>query len=221
MLLRVTSLCLALLVCTPILAAHPVTAGIAVQFEGADVNWRYPNTTIRNTRLNSAAVSWYEDLGASFLGGMHIGYMEGTQADNPVPAARVMTGKWLDLDFQYAALDKSVLGLIFSLNYRYAELNGAQDLQMASWRWHTGTVGTTLRLGPSQGVFFTLGLTYQALNGEEVLTGPLTQVEKYKGNQHLGRHLGLHLALDHTGRISIEMRSGSERGGRVTFGRWF
>lgn len=219
--LHTLSLCLIALAFTPNLAAHPVTAGIAVQFEGTDVDWRYSDASVRSTHLNTASVSWYEDLGNHFVGGMHIGYMEGTQADNPIPAARVMTGKWLDLDFQYFVFDKPTVGLMLSLNYRYAEINGTQDTQIASWRWHRGTLGTTLRLGPTQGIYLILGLTDQAISGEEVLTGPTIQVEKFKANQHVGTHLGLNLSLDHTGRISIEMQSGAERGGRVTFGRWF
>jgi hypothetical protein len=218
---RIIYIFLLFLASTANLAAQPATAGIAVRLEGIDMDWRYADASIRTTRLNSAAVGWYDVLSTNFLGGMYLGYSEGTQGDNPVPAARVMTGKWLEFDFQYVIIEQPTVGLNFSLNYRYTEMNGALDVQLASWRWHQGSLGTTLRFGAARGVNFTLGLSHQALDGEEVLTGYLAQVEKFKANQHLVTQLGLNIGLDHTGRISIEMQSGFMRGGRVTFGRWF
>jgi hypothetical protein len=210
-----------LLASTSSLAAQPTTAGIAVRLEGVDMDWRYADASLRSTRLNSAAVGWYDVLGANFLGGMYLGYVEGTQGDNPVPAARVMTGKWLEIDFQYLLINQPTVGLNISLDYRYTEMNGTMDTQLASWRWHQGSLGTTLRLGPARGVNFTLGLAHQAIDGEQILTGPLTQVENFTANKHLATQIGLNIGLDHTGRISIEMHTGVERGGRVTFGRWF
>lgn len=198
---------------------NPMLVGLHLQ--GEETDWRYADGSVRRTRLNSAYISWQERFGKSVSGGAAIGYTEGTQADNPVPEARLTSGNWLDLNLQYTLIEQPQFGANLSFAYRYTDLAIETTTQMANWRWHLGRLGAEIWLDLGPNLRTTLGTSYHALSGQEVLNGSINQVTDFKQDQSLGGHIGLQLALDRTGSVSIEIHGGSYRGGKLSFARWF
>lgn len=198
---------------------NPFEVGLHLQ--GEDTDWRYADGTIRRTRLNSVYWSWQERFSKSMNGGAAIGYTEGTQADNPVPDARYTSGNWLEINLQYFLVDQPLIGANLSFAYRYTDLAIETTTQKANWRWHRGRLGAELSLGWTPTLHTTLGASYVALDGQEILSGTLTQITNFKQDQTLGGYLGFQLALDRAGSVSIEIQGGSYRGGKLSFARWF
>ncbi|MBI3561083.1 MAG: hypothetical protein HY080_05135 [Gammaproteobacteria bacterium] len=202
-------------------APPPPPIGIALKLESFDSDWRYDNNSVRRTQINSAALGWYEQLSRDFSGNVYLGYLEGTQVQNPITAAQITSGKWLGLEVDYQVVTMPSVGVELAMAYQYSVSERKLLDQDAQWRWYHGSLGLNVRLGPQHSHHMTLGVATHRIDGEEVLTGLVNQVENFKTDQRLGGKIELNIALDPTGRISIEIQSGYKRGGGVTFGRFF
>jgi hypothetical protein len=204
----------------PVLAAEPTSFAIALMLEGYDLGLRYP-TQVQQTQLNAITLRWHERISPRIHGGILLGTVDGTQSENPVPVARVTTGNYLGINLYFAMLQSPRFDLGMNLDYRYYDLAATTEPQNAKWRWHQGSVGLDGRLGLSDRVNVVFGLSANALSGEEVLTGTITQVTPFSADHSPGARLGLRLDTDPTGYIGLEMQSGFAQGGRIFFERWF
>lgn len=194
--------------------------GVALLLEGYEIDLRYPSQELP-TQLNAIALRWNEQLSAHTYGGILLGAVDGTQGDNPVPAARVTTGNYLAINLFFAYLQSPRFDLGLTLDYRYFDLEGSADTQRAQWRWHQGSISLDSRFGLTPQVSVVVGLSATGVTGEEVLTGPISQVTDFKADRSAGGRVGLRFTVDPQANIGIDMLSGVSQGGRLYFEKWF
>lgn len=201
-------------------AAAQSNFGIALVLEGYELDLHYPTQALP-TQLNAISLRWNEKLSDHIHGGILLGIVDGTQGNNPVPAARVTTGNYLGINLFFAYIQNTRLSLGLNLDYRYFDLVGTADTQNAKWRWHQGSISLDGRLGLTDAVSAVFGLSANGLAGEEVLTGPISQVTDFDAEHSVGARIGLLFDVAPQGHIGLEMQSGFSHGGRLYFERWF
>ena len=175
----------------------------------------------RDTRFDFIEVRWYERLLSHLDGGVTLGYLDVSQAANPLPAAQSTSGQFLEVGLRAYVYQSDFLELVSDIRYRYSSTSGSLSGQDIDWSWHQGSIGLQTALLIASRVRFTAGISATTIDGEQTATGPVTQITDFGEEKSLSAHAGARLTLDHTGHVGIEISSGSLRGGRIYFQRWF
>ena len=192
----------------------------ALDIERSKSDWHYTTSRLR-TKQSLLGISWEEALASRLKGGLRIGYLDLSQPDNPIPAAQVTTGYYAGLNLSILLLTTDTFETTFDLDYSYRNSRGTQNSQTAEFVWYQSEAGLNLSWQFLQQTYLTLGGHYHVTDGEQRLSGTLTQTTVFEQDQHSGYQAGLAYQVDRSGTIGASWLGGNRDGVRIYFNRVF
>ncbi len=193
---------------------------VAVTIANTNIDLEFASTT-RDTRFESIEIRWYESLLSHLDGGVALGYLDTSQASNPITAGQTTTGEYLEIGLRTYYYRGDFLTLSSDFIYRYSQTSSQQPGQNIDWQWHQGTVSLQAGMHLSEHFALSLGVSGTKIDGEERASGNISQIIDFEEKKSVSGHLGGQIILDQTGYIGIKIAAGSLRGGRIYFQRWF
>jgi hypothetical protein len=198
----------------------PAVSDFALFIQYTDMDWAYPATIQQTTTTRLLAV-WHENFSPSFKGGLRLGYLDHTQASNPLPSAQNSTGYSLGFDIHALLLEQRMLHLGLAFAYDYQSTQGNSPDQISDFVWHTGTVGVDMILAPAAQFSVLAGVNLTYLDGEQRVSGNLSQIIPFNEDEPVGYYAGLNLRTDATGSIGLKWYGGTIQGIEFVFRREF
>lgn len=183
----------------------------------ADLN--YPGITHRTT-LSTLGIDWFEYFNPHFHAGLEAGYLELSQASNPVISAQSSDGRYLGLILRFLPFQFERLSLQLDLGYRYYESVRQLTGQESNYTWYQTSLSAQLNLRLSETLQLALAQDYAEVDGEQQDTGTITQTVLFDA-EHTSQRLGLDIQVDSNGHIGLEWQGGDRSGGRLYFRRKF
>lgn len=191
-----------------------------LHLQSVDSDWRY-NKATRRTRINRAGVGWSETLGPRLSGGLMLGYLDLSQADNPVDTAKLGSGYYGGLHFDIKFIENHHLHLKLKLSLLYNNSqNQTANLHIENL-WIQTEENLLAKIPLNKQLTFRLGLNRYQLRGEQRSHGSLTSVSNFHQDQSIGYSVGLDVLVDYDASIGFDWSGGSRQGGRLYFRRLF
>ena len=214
-------LVLAYLFCTPSWANYdPTVSDFALFIHHTDMDWAYPTANRQTTTTRLLAV-WHENFSPSLKGGLRLAYLDLSQASNPLPSAQNSTGYSLGFDIHALLLDRRLLHLGLVFTYDYQSTQGNSPDQTSDFVWHTGGAGIDMIIAPAAQFSALAGTSLTYIDGEQRISGNLSQIIPFSEDEPLGYYAGLALKTDATGSIELKWYDGTMEGVEFVFRREF
>jgi len=201
-------------------ASNTAPLEFSMTAEHQDSQFKF-NTINYKTRLDTLGVNWYEIFTPYFHAGLEAGYIEMSQLDNPVAAARYTSGQYAGFLLRILPVTLTHFQLTFDVNYRYNKTQASTSAQNSTFIWHDTSVATKALISPFQHISFYGAVEYDFLTGEQNDSGALPQIKPFKQSQEVSYRAGVNFVVDYTGTITIESISGYKKGARILFSRRF
>jgi hypothetical protein len=203
-------------------AAQP---GSGIAFNGHAVshkiNWGYSQGTIRETKVSRLGIGWSEQLAPYLSGGIQAGYLDISQASNPIEAGKVLDGHYFGINLKTTPVDLELLQLQFNLDYIYNSAESVTTDQTVEFVWHNTVLTTQLDLNLLSRLTLILGGKLSWVDGEERTTGNTTQVISFSEKERGGYYAGFDFATDPSGNITLLWEGGTQSGISIFFRRRF
>lgn len=184
-------------------------------------HWDYQNNSQRETKVTRLGIGWEEPLTSYLSAGINAGYLDISQATNPIDEGKVTTGHYLGLFFHALPLNQEYVQLHFNLQYTYNAADTAANTQTVEYRWHNTLLSTQLDIKLLHRLKLLIGGKLSWIDGEERSTGTTTQVLSFNEKQNGGYYAGFNLATDASGHVSLIWESGLQKGVHLIFSRRF
>ena len=221
--LNYTGLCLfiGLVLFRPAWANYdPEVSDFVLFIEHSDTDWVYPAVTVETTTTRLLAV-WHESFGQSLKGGLRLAYLDISQATNPLPSGKNATGYGLGIDLHAGLLDRRMLQLDLRFAYDYQSTYGKSTDQTSDFIWHTAEASLDIIVVPASRLSFLTGVSLTWLEGEQRVSGNISQIIPFNEDEPFGYYAGLNLKTDATGSIGLKYYGGMRQGGELIFRRRF
>lgn len=193
---------------------------------GLRLDWSQYDTTLtmgginRDTRIDHVALVLNEPSWQRFYGGLRLGYVDVSQADNPALAGFDLNGNSLGLRLGAFLIQNDRVKVFVQGDFDYLYAEDEEDEQKAEFDW----TETTLQIGASVklGLFrLSAGAYRYNLDGEQTLSGATDSTTRFGEEESTGATAGIEFQVDPTGYIGIHTESGARDGTRITFIREF
>ncbi len=171
--------------------------------------------------IDQLGINWYEHFSHYFHAGLEVGYIEMTQANNPVISAQYTSGQFAGLLLRFTPVKKTNFSLLLDLNYRYNRTEGNSNSQQTQFSWDETTLSAEFQYRPGNTVGLYAAAEYLKLSGEQRDSGTITQLQDFSEKEQQGYRFGLQLVPYQGGIIGLERFSGYRNGGRIYFRRQF
>ena len=190
-------------------------------YQSYKTDWLYPNNSTQRTSISHLGIGWTEALSEYLNGGLKAGYLDITQANNPISTARITTGHYLGIHLNGIPISNEWFMLTMGIGYTYNKAEKQDTNQSIEMIWHQTVlnVQTAFQLMPR--LTFTIGGKLGWVDGEERATGTITQVRSFEQNKIEGYYAGINFATDITGSIGVSWEGGTQEGISVYFRRQF
>jgi len=183
-------------------------------------DWRYDNARYR-TRISRAGFGWSETLGPYLSGGLSLGYLDLSQADNPLDTAKLSSGYYGGLQLEGQIIETRYLKLKLNLSFLYNDTQNQDASQKLTNVWTQTEIKLLARIPVSERLSLRLDLNSYRLRGEQRNSGSVSSIDNFTHDQSMGYSAGLDVAVDRNGSIGFDWSGGSREGGRVYFQRLF
>ncbi|MFP3873483.1 MAG: hypothetical protein ACLFQT_00735 [Thiohalophilus sp.] len=193
---------------------------MSLQIEHNETRWQYADETL-TSKSSILGIQLQETLAPRLRGRLHAGYLDLSQPDNTLAAARVTTGYYTGIELALLVLDTSRLRLELSSGYRYQNTEGHTDNTDISLVWHDtyAQLGMALPLSERLELQATGGTS--RTSGEQRLSGETDQLLTFDEKEQRYYAAGLSYRVDRTGYLSISWLGGNRDGFRLGFHRGF
>lgn len=191
---------------------------IATHIQSARIDLAYPADEVRKTEFNSLILRWEEPLSPWLDGQIDIGVLDVTQSSNPITEGQSTEGQTLALGLRFHLYESRALKLNTDLGYQYARTRNSQSGLGVELRWQQVDAAFVANIHLFRYSYLVLTAGAVAIDGKEIDSGATLE---FDANQHFFGSAGVLLGLDQNGHIGIEVSSGTIRGGRIYFQRWF
>ena len=192
---------------------------LSIQDQTSDI--KLGSSTVYKTRTNQLGINWYEPFNHYFHGGLEIGYLEMTQADNPLASAQFTSGEYAGLLLRFFPVVTDTLSLSLNLNYRYSQTRGSSTDQETEFAWYSTKLGTELEYRPTSQLGLILATELHALDGEQRDSGTVAKITEIAENEQESLRFGINFKSSRNGVIGIEKITGFSNGTRLYFLRKF
>lgn len=173
------------------------------------------------TRLSTLGTVWMERLLPRVYGSLQFGYLEVSQPNNPIPAARVTEGGYAGIGLHGILYQGDRLNIDMTVDYRYHQADSNQDGQDIEHTWRQAGLGLQGSYQLIEPLSVSLRVTYHALSGEQRASGNLNQTLTFEEDTSTGYAMGLDLRVERGGHLGLEVYGGNFRGVGLYFRRWF
>jgi len=193
---------------------------LSVQIEHNETRWQYAGETL-TSKSSILGIQLQETLAPRLRGRLHAGYLDLSQPDNSLAAARVTTGYYAGIELALLLLDTNRLRLELSSGYRYQDTEGHTDSTDVSLVWHDtyAQLGLTLPLSERLDLHALGGSS--RTSGEQRVSGDTDELRTFDEKEQGYYTAGLSYRVDDTGYLSISWLGGNRDGFRFGFHRSF
>jgi len=193
---------------------------LSLQIEHTETRWQYSGETL-TSKSSILGVQLQETLAPRLRGRLHAGYLDLSQPDNSLAAARVTTGYYAGIELALLLLDTDRLRLELSSGYRYQDTEGHTDSTDVSLVWHDtyAQLGLTLPLAERLDLHAVGGTS--RTSGEQRVSGDSDQLLTFDEKEQRYYAAGLSYWVDGTGYLSVSWLGGNRDGFRLGFHRGF
>ncbi|MDH5572785.1 MAG: hypothetical protein OEY89_13550 [Gammaproteobacteria bacterium] len=206
-------------------ASHAISFNSGTDFnahyQSYKTDWLYTDNSIQRTSISHLGIGWTETLSEYLNGGLKAGYLDVTQANNPLSTARITEGHYFGIHLNSIPVNIEWFRLLIGIGYTYNNTDKQEPGQNIEMIWHQTVLNAqaTFQLIPR--LSFTLGAKLTWIDGEERATGTLTQIRTFEQNKLQGHYASIDLATDDTGSIGVSWEGGTHEGLSVYFRRQF
>jgi hypothetical protein len=192
---------------------------LSAQHLAADL--KFSTNSSYRTITNQLGINWYEPFTHYFHGGLEVGYLEMTQADNPLASAQYTSGEYAGLLLRFIPLVTDKLSLSLNLNYRYSQTSGSSTEQETQFAWNSAMFNTELEYQLTNQVGVLVAAEFQSLNGEQRDSGIVSKITEFTESWQQSTRFGVNFFSSRNGVIRIEKITGFRNGTRLYFVRKF
>jgi hypothetical protein len=193
---------------------------------GLRLDWSQYDITLtaagnsRDTRIDHVALVLNEPSWQRFYGGLRIGYVDISQANNPDLAGFDLNGNSLGLRLGAFLIQNDHVNVFVQGDFDYLYAEDEEDAQKAEFDWTETTlqIGASVKLGVLR---LSAGAYRYNLDGEQTLPGATDSTTRFGEEKSTGATAGIEFQVDPTGYIGIHTESGARDGTRLTFIREF
>lgn len=200
---------------------HTPVLEFALSTQNQTSDLKFSSNTSYKTKTNQLGINWYEPFTHYFHGGLEVGYLEMTQADNPLPSAQYTSGEYAGLLLRFIPLVTDKLSLRLNLNYRYNQTRGSSTDQETQFAWNTALFNTELEYQLTNQVGLLVAAEFQSLNGEQRDSGIVSKIAEFTESRQQSTRFGVNFFSSRNGVIRIEKITGFNNGTRLNFLRKF
>jgi hypothetical protein len=210
-----------LLLLLPLNAAafEDTSVGVQLDWNRYDTTLRM-NQTMRETRLTHVVLIVYEPFLHNVYGGLRLGYVDVSQADNPAVAGLRIDGNSLGVQLGVFLIRNEYMDITLQGDYDYLQANSEDDNQKVDFDWVETNIqfGATLKLG----LFHLSGTAYRySIDGDQKLHSPINATTPFNQTERTGTSAGIAIQVDPTGYIGVHAERGAREGVRLLFTREF
>ncbi len=191
-----------------------------VHLQSVKSDWRYDNAR-RRTRISRAGFGWSESFGPYLSAGLLLGYLDLSQADNPLDVAKLSSGYYGGLQLDGQIIENRYLKLKLNLSLLYNETQNQDASQNLTNVWTQIEMKLLARIPVSERLGLRLELNSYRLRGEQRNSGAISSINNFTHDQSMGYSTGLDLAVDRNASIGFDWSGGNREGGRIYFRRLF
>lgn len=193
---------------------------------GIQLDWNRYDTTLRinqtmhETRLTHATLIVYEPFRHKLYGGLRLGYVDVSQADNLAVAGLRIDGNSLGVQLGVFLIRSKYVDISLQGDYDYLQANGGEDDQKVDFDWVETNIqfGATLKLG----LFHLSGTAYRhSIDGDQKLHSPVNTATPFSQTERTGTSAGIAIQVDPTGYVGVHAERGARKGVRLLFTREF
>ena len=213
--------CFILLPATSHALSYNPGTNINAHYQSYNSNWLYTNNSTQDTHISRLGIGWKEKISEYIHGGLKAGYLDISQANNPISTSRITEGQYFGITLGSTIIDLEWFSLNSGLGYSYNSTEKQETSQSVELRWNQTVlnVQTTFHFIPR--LSLTLGGKLIWIDGEERATGTITQIRSFEQNKIEGYYARIDLATDRTGSIGVSWEGGTQEGVSVYFRRQF
>lgn len=193
----------------------------SLSLSNQDTHFDFKSDGVSKVRVNQLGINWYEPFSKYFHAGLEVGYINLSQADNPLSSAQFSSGEYAGLLLRFLPLETPSFSVTLNLNYRYNKTQGNSTSQETQIVWDETLLSSEIHFQPVDQIGLFLAAEYLILHGEQRDSGNITQVINFNSSKQQGYRFGLNFIVNHTGVIGIERVTGFRSGTRLYFSRKF
>lgn len=193
---------------------------VGLQIQATTLQLQYPGE-VRDTRLSRLDLLWHEHLNGWLDGRLRLGTQLLTQSSNPLPAGQSTHGSALGLGLSFWLFRGDRINIHADTDYLYTDSQAELNSQRVEQRWHQLSAQLQGDIHLFRFSYLTLAVGTLVIDGDEVATGTVNAVSTFHTKNREYGKVGFSLGLDPDSYIGIEVSAGSQRGGYITFQRWF
>lgn len=184
-----------------------------------DTKWRYEDG-VRTGRLDMIGVQWSEPLAPWLAGGLSLGYLEVTRADDTLLAGRELGGYFAGVQLVATVLERGPFRLTADVDYRYHDADDRTGDRRIEMQWHSAGAGLGLRTRIAPGLALNTRARYGLVDGEQLVSGEQSGTHTFEDERAHTYVFGLEAAVQ-GGTIAVDWREGQSEGIGLYFRRAF
>jgi len=158
---------------------------------------------------------------AHLAGGLLLGYLDLSQADNPIDPGKITTGYYAGLQLDGKILDFKYLNLKLNLSFLYNSTQKYAADQRVNNVWTQTEVKLLARIPLGKRLGIRLAVNNYRIRGEQRNSGDISSINSFRQDSSSGYSAGLDVAVDRSASIGFDWSAGNREGGRVYFRRLF
>lgn len=191
-----------------------------VHFQSLTSDWRYDDVT-RRTRISRAGFGWSETLTPYLSGGLMLGYVDLSQADNPLDTAKITTGYYAGLQLEGQLVNSNYLNLKLNFSFLYNDTQRYASDQRTNNVWTQTEIKLLARIPLGEKFGLRLNVNNYRIRGEQRDGGSISNVSTFRQDESTGYSAGLDVVIDRSASIGFDWLAGNREGGRLYFRRLF
>ena len=210
---------------SPFIAAAQINSPTLLEFalsaQNLTSDLKFSTNASYRTKTNQLGINWYEPFTHYFHGGLEVGYLEMTQADNTLPSAQYTSGEYAGLMLRFIPLVTEKLSLTLNLNYRYSQTSGSSIDQETQFAWNTTLFNTELEYQLTKHFGVLVAAEFHNISGEQHDSGTVSKITEFTESRQQSTRFGVNFSSNRNGVIGIERITGFRNGTRLYFLRKF
>ncbi len=191
-----------------------------VHLQSVNSDWRYDNET-RRTRIGRAGFGWSETLSSHLSGGLLLGYLDLSQADNPLDVGKFTTGYYAGMQLDGKIIQAKYLSLKLNLSFLYNSTQKYGSDQRVNNVWTQSEAKLLARIPLGQRIGIRLAVNGYRIRGEQRNSGTVSSLTNFREDTSTGYSAGIDVAVDRSASIGFDWSAGNREGGRIYFRRRF
>ncbi|OGT19524.1 MAG: hypothetical protein A2V90_02685 [Gammaproteobacteria bacterium RBG_16_57_12] len=193
-------------------------SAISMEFARTRSGWSAAGVA-RTTRYSELGASYYEIYG-SLTAGLHGGYLDLSQQDNPATVGLMLGGYYVGVSAQSGRALAPSTELLWRLSYTYRNASDETTQQITELEWHdwNASLAVSYRLNNTE---LSAGAMADVIEGDETASGSVSHTRSFRHDRTGSGTFAIKYWVDDTGSIRLNLAGGARREAQLVFAREF